>query len=319
MNALLEIKNLQIDLMTAHGIVYAVRGVDLSVNKGEALGIVGESGCGKSVCVKSVLRLHDEKKTDYRGEIFLDGQDVLKKPEKDMPKLRGLKAALIFQDPMSALNPTMKVGEQIAETLRDKIKMTHAKAKAETLRLLELTGITPPGERYGQYPFELSGGMLQRVTIAMAISCKPDLLIADEATTALDVTIQAGILELLRTLKEQTGMALIVVTHDFGVVAELCDRVAVMYAGWIVESCGVCEIFDRPKHPYTRALLNSAPKSGQPGKGLLAIPGTPPDLYQKQTGCPFLSRCGVKRHECAQSDPAFKSVAKDHIYRCIHD
>jgi oligopeptide/dipeptide ABC transporter ATP-binding protein len=324
MNALLEIENLHIDLMTTRGIVYAVRGIDLSVGRGEAMGIVGESGCGKSVCVKSIPRLHDEKKTDYHGQIFLDGQDVLKKSGSEMKTLRGGKVGLVFQDPLSALNPIMRVGEQIAEVLRDRKKMNRAEARAETLRLLELTGIAPAEERYRQYPFELSGGMLQRITIAMAISCQPDLLIADEATTALDVTIQAGILELLRQLKEQSGMALIMVTHDFGVVAEICDRVAVMYAGKIVERGGVRAIFDHPRHPYTQALLDSVPKSGagQSGKGLFAISGTPPDLYREyreQKGCPFSPRCGYRSAACAEFSSDCVKGSEDHVYCCVRE
>jgi len=303
--------------MTIRGIVYAVQGVSFGVKTGEALGIVGESGCGKSVSVKSILRLHDEKKTETSGQILFAGKNILTMSGKELKNLRGGKIGMVFQDPMSALNPTMRIGEQIAEILREKKVMTRQQANVETLRLLDRMGITPAQERYRQYPFEFSGGMLQRITIAMAISCKPSLLIADESTTALDVTIQAEILELLGQLKQQAKMALIVVTHNFGVVAEICEKVAVMYVGRIVEYGSVCKIYDNPRHPYTQALLGSVPKLGKTKDGLTSIPGMPPSLYQRQAGCPFAPRCARATEKCAKFDGEVTALEEDHLYSCI--
>ena len=252
---ILEMKDLCVNLMTVRGIIYAVQGVDLSVKKGEIHGVVGESGCGKSVSTKSIMKLHDDTKTEYTGSIMFDSDegevDITGLNEKAMTKIRGNEISMIFQDPMTALNPIMRAGEQIAEQLRVKRKLNKIQAKEETLRLFEKVGIQPAEKRYTQYPFEMSGGMLQRVMIAMALSCEPKLLIADEPTTALDVTIQAQILQLIKGLQKEIGTSVIFITHDLGVIAEVCDSVSVMYAGKVVESGQILEIFDNPSHPST--------------------------------------------------------------------
>ena len=247
---LLEIKELHVNLMTTGGIIYAVQGVNLEIREGEIHGIVGESGCGKSMTIKSVMRLHDEKKTEYQGEILFQGEDILRKTSKEMQRIRGKEVAMIFQDPMVSLNPIMKVGEQIAELIRTKEKADKKQAKEKALQMIEKVGVLPPEKRYEQYPFEMSGGMMQRIMIAMGMSCHPRLLIADEPTTALDVTIQAQILDLMKELQQEHGTSIMIVTHNLGVVAEICDRVTVMYAGKAVETAEVAEIFDSPKHPY---------------------------------------------------------------------
>ena len=260
----IEIKDLSVDFMTVRGIVYAVQGVDLSVKEGEIHGVVGESGCGKSVSTKSIMRLHDEKHTRYSGQIlFKNGEDkevdVLSLSEKQMQTIQGKDIAMIFQDPMTSLDPIMKAGEQIAELVRKKLKMKKAEAKEYVLTLFEKVGILPAEQRYEQYPFEMSGGMLQRVMIAMALSCKPRLLIADEPTTALDVTIQSQILKLLKKINERHHTAILFISHDLGVIRSLCDRVIVMNHGTIVESGSVDDVFFHPKEDYTRRLLDAIP------------------------------------------------------------
>ncbi|MDR2162970.1 MAG: ABC transporter ATP-binding protein [Clostridiales Family XIII bacterium] len=316
MEHILRINNLTVEFMTVRGIVYAVQGASLSLKQGEVLGIVGESGCGKSVMVKSILRLHREKHTRYGGQILIEGRDVLRLTQKEMGIVRGTDAGMVFQDPMISLNPIIKIGEQIAETLRIRKSMSKRLAYDESLRLLRQVGITPPEDRYLQYPFELSGGMLQRVMIAMAIALRPKILIADEATTALDVTIQAEILALLKRLRAERGMSLIVVTHDFGVVAEMCDSVCVMYAGEIVESGSVERIFASPAHPYTKALIDSVPRPGTHGDKLSSIPGMPPDLLSVHTGCAFYPRCSVAEKCCETERPELHSAGGAHIVRC---
>ena len=233
---LLEIRDLYVDLMTARGIVYALQGVDLSVGVGEIHGLVGESGCGKSITAKTVLRLLDRRRTRMRGSVLFEDRDLLRASEREMRAVRGNRVSMIFQDPMVSLNPLMTVGDQIAEIYLNHFDMNRAQAKKKTLEMLELVGIQPPEKRLGQYPFELSGGLQQRVMIAMAAACRPALLIADEPTTALDVTIQAQILELLKTLQKELDMSILLITHNFGIVAEVCDRVSVMYAGKVIET-----------------------------------------------------------------------------------
>lgn len=322
---IIEIKDLCVNMMTVRGIVYAVQGVSLNVKDGEVHGIVGESGCGKSVSTKSIIRLHDPEKTEYTGSIIFNGEngaeDVLAMSSKRLSEFRGKDAAMIFQDPMTSLDPIMKAGEQIAEVVRKKRGLNKKDAKAYVLEMFEKVGILPADKRYEQYPFEMSGGMLQRVMIAMALSCEPRLLIADEPTTALDVTIQAQILDLMRKLQKESKTSVIFITHNLGVVAEICDSVSVMYAGRVVESGSVLDIFDRPAHPYTQALLASNPKSSDKGKRMKTIEGAPPQLYAKFTGCPYAPRCSQATDKCFNSLPPVSKLAEGHTAAChlLHD
>lgn len=322
---IIEIKDLCVNMMTVRGIVYAVQGVSLNVKDGEVHGIVGESGCGKSVSTKSIIRLHNPEKTEYTGSIIFNGEngaeDVLAMSSKRLSEFRGKDAAMIFQDPMTSLDPIMKAGEQIAEVVRKKRGLNKKDAKAYVLEMFEKVGILPAEKRYEQYPFEMSGGMLQRVMIAMALSCEPRLLIADEPTTALDVTIQAQILDLMRKLQKESKTSVIFITHNLGVVAEICDSVSVMYAGRVVESGSVLDIFDRPAHPYTQALLASNPKSSDKGKRMKTIEGAPPQLYAKFTGCPYAPRCSQATDKCFNSLPPVSKLAEGHTAAChlLHD
>ncbi len=319
-NRILEIKDLCVSLMTIRGIIYAVQGVNLTVKKGEVHGIVGESGCGKSVTTKAIMKLHETDKTEYNGRILFYGdngtEDIIRMNRKRLEDFKGKDAAMIFQDPMTSLNPIMKAGEQIAEVVRRKKKMKKKDARNYVLQMFQKVGIHPPEKRYEQYPFEMSGGMLQRIMIAMALSCEPKLLIADEPTTALDVTIQAQILDLMKELQKGSDTSVIFITHNLGVVAEICDRVSVMYAGKVVESGSVLDIFDSPCHPYTRALLASNPKEADQGKYMKTIEGTPPPLYQTFTGCPFFERCEESTRLCKSIIPDEIEVGKDHYAVC---
>lgn len=317
---LLELKNLTIDFMTTRGIVYAVQGVNLDIKKGEIHGIVGESGCGKSVTSKSILRLHNEKHTRYGGNILFSRDDrevdVMAMDKKELQKFRGDDVAMIFQDPMVSLDPIMKAGEQVAEVVRKKKHLNKIEAHDKVIEIFEKIGITPAEKRYHQYPFEMSGGMLQRIMIAMALVCEPKLLIADEPTTALDVTIQAQILRLIKELQRESGMSVIIITHNLGVVAEICDSVTVMYAGKVAETGKVVDIFDRPSHPYTRDLLASNPKESD-GKGKLkAIPGAPPLLYDVFEGCPYEPRCTMKSEVCKKMECSQITVGEEHTTSC---
>jgi len=287
---LLEVRNLEVALNSPYGPVYAVRDINLAVRPGEIHGLVGESGCGKSMTAKAIMRLNDEGTTIYSGQVIFEGTDLLKLKPKEMVKWRRSQIAMIFQDPETALNPLRTIGSQVAEKLR----LTGASktdAYTKTLALLEAVGIHPAEQRIKAYPFELSGGMLQRVSIAMALAADPHFLIADEPTTALDVTVQMQILRLLKELQASYEMAILIITHNFGVIAEVCDRVSVMYAGVIVEFGDVADIFHDARHPYTRDLIASIPKSGR-GQGLpKSIPGVPPDLRGRIVGCPYAPRC----------------------------
>jgi len=312
----LEINNLKVNLMSVGGIVYAVQGVNMQVREGEILGVVGESGCGKSMTIKSIMRLHDEKKTEYGGEINFCGKNVLEMNQKELRALRGKDIAMIFQDPMVSLNPIMKAGHQIAELIIEKEHVKKEEAKKRAIEMLDKVGVLPAEERYEQYPFEMSGGMMQRVMIAMAMSCNPKLLLADEPTTALDVTIQAQILDLMKELQKKYEMSIVIVTHNLGVVAEICDRVTVMYAGRVMETASAAEIFDHAKHPYTKALIASRPKEGQ--KEMISIKGTPPGLSREFTGCAYADRCDYATDICRQKVPDTVEVGEDHTVACHH-
>ncbi len=289
---LLEVKDLSVSFNTYAGEVQALRGINFSVDRGETLAIVGESGSGKSVTVQTIMRLIPMPPGEIKnGEILFDGEDLVKAPLERMRELRGRKIGMIFQDPMTSLNPTIKVGKQIMEGILIHKKVTKEEAKQKAVKMLRKVGIPKPEERFHQYPHEFSGGMRQRAVIAIALSCEPDLLICDEPTTALDVTIQAQILDLINELKKELNIAVILITHDLGVVAETADRVVVMYAGEKLEEAPVRELFKNPKHPYTWGLLKSLPRLDMKiGEKLASIPGTPPDLLNPPVGDPFAAR-----------------------------
>lgn len=318
MTKLLEIQNLHISFKTYGGRVQAVRGVNFYINKGEILGIVGESGSGKSVTVHSIMKLLPNNATISKdSRIMYKGENLVEKSEREMQKIRGNEISMIFQDPMTSLNPTMKVGKQIAEVLLKHQKISQSEVKRRTIEMLELVGIPQPEKRAEQYPHEFSGGMRQRVMIAIALACRPELLIADEPTTALDVTIQMQILSLMKELQRKMDTSIILITHDLGVVAETCDRIVVMYAGQIVETGTVEDIFYRPNHPYTKALLNSIPrldmKADEP---LQPIVGSPPDLFSPPPGCPFFDRCKYAMAICQFHNPEMEAVEHEHYSAC---
>lgn len=315
---ILEVQELTTMFRTERGIMKAVDGVSFHVNKGEILGIVGESGCGKSVTSQSILRLFDEKYTaQYQGRILFKGRDLLKIPMKEMQDIRGHEISMVFQDALSSLNPVFTVGEQIMETILIHQNVRKEEAKKRSIEMLRLVGIPAPEQRFSQYPHELSGGMRQRVMIAIALSCCPNLLIADEPTTALDVTIQAQIMELIVKLNRQMAMGVILITHDLAVVAETCSRVAVMYLGQIVEEADVEHIFDNPLHPYTRGLIQSIPQlEGVRQKRLYMIKGMVPLLSQIPEGCRFAPRCEFAIDECRKCMPKLTEVGEGHRVRC---
>ena len=306
---------------TRDGVVRAVDGIDFHVDRGEVLGLVGESGCGKSVTSLSILRLVAKPGRIEAGEILFDGRNLLTLGTDEMRKVRGEQIAMIFQQPTSSLNPVWDVGRQIAEVLEIHRNMKQKAARDRALELLKMVGIPDPERRLRSYPHELSGGMAQRVMIAMALACEPDLLIADEPTTALDVTIQAQILDLMRHLREETGSAIILITHDLGVVAEMCDRVAVMYAGEIVEEADVRTLFRDPKHPYTRGLIGSIPVVGEIRDELAVIPGNVPNLIDLPPYCRFAPRCEARVEanlaRCTAEHPDLRTVGPDHATRCF--
>lgn len=315
---ILEVQELTTMFRTERGIMKAVDGVSFHVNKGEILGIVGESGCGKSVTSQSILRLFDEKYTaQYQGRILFKDRDLLKIPMKEMQDIRGHEISMVFQDALSSLNPVFTVGEQIMETILIHQNVRKEEAKKRSVEMLRLVGIPAPEQRFSQYPHELSGGMRQRVMIAIALSCCPKLLIADEPTTALDVTIQAQIMELIVKLNRQMDMGVILITHDLAVVAETCSRVAVMYLGQIVEEADVEHIFDNPLHPYTRGLIQSIPQlEGVRQKRLYMIKGMVPLLSQIPAGCRFAPRCEFATDECRKCMPKLTEVGEGHRVRC---
>ncbi len=313
---LVDIKNLWVEYRIDGGVVHAVNGVDLKIHKGETLGLVGETGAGKTSIAKSILRvLPDPPSKIVDGEIYMDGEDMLKLPEHKMRKIRGKKISMIFQDPMTALNPTVKVGTQIAEAIKLHEKMNKAEAQVRAMEMLEMVGITK--ERFSDYPHQFSGGMKQRVVIAMALACHPELLLADEPTTALDVTVQAQILDMMTSLKNEMQTSVLMITHDLGIVAETCDTVAVVYAGEIVEYGTMMEIFDDPGHPYTVGLFGSLPSIDRKDKRLKPIHGLMPDPMNLPAGCKFSPRCPYATDECRKAVPPVTEMDGTHIVKCF--
>jgi oligopeptide transport system ATP-binding protein len=315
---ILQVKDLRISFSTYAGEVEAVRDVSFDLRQGETLAIVGESGSGKTVTAKSLMRLLPEANTLIKdGEVIFEGENLLTLSEQRMQKIRGSKIAMVFQDPMTSLDPTMRVGKQIAESLRKHLGLSGQRAKERAVELLTLVGIPNPEDRVRQYPHQFSGGMRQRVVIAIALSCEPQILIADEPSTALDVTIQAQILELLRELQEQLGMSVMLITHDLGVVAHTAHRVAVMYAGKVVETGTLREVFYNPQMPYTWGLLSSIPlPTADRSQELIPIPGSPPDMLDPPKGCPFTPRCPYSMRICAEEMPEYTTFSAEHKAAC---
>lgn len=317
---LLEVKNLKTYFYTEDGVVKAVDGVDFHVYPGEVLGLVGESGCGKSVTSLSIMRLIGVPGKIVEGEILFEGKDLVKASEQEMMQVRGNRISMIFQQPQSALNPVFRAGDQISEVLNIHQDFGREAGKKRAIEMLKMVGIPEPERRAESFPHELSGGMAQRVMIAMALACVPDLLIADEPTTALDVTIQAQILDLMRDLRTQMGSAVILITHDLGVIAEMADRVAVMYAGEIVEESPVTNLYDAPFHPYTIGLIGSVPVLGEVRESLDVIPGSVPNLVNLPPGCRFAPRCQARLEHnlsiCAEQRPPLTDITQDHKVRC---
>ena len=319
MATLLEVRDLKTHFFTLDGVVKAVDGVSYELNEGETLGLVGESGCGKSVSALSVMRLiPDPPGKIVSGEIFLDGEDILKIGMEDMREVRGAKIAMVFQEPMTSLNPVLTVERQLTETLQLHMGMSKVESQRESVNLLTRVGIPDPESRIKQYPHQFSGGMRQRVMIAMALSCNPRLIIADEPTTALDVTIQAQILDLMKSLTSEFGVALIVITHNLGVVARYADRVNIMYAGKVIERGEAKESYANPRHPYTVGLLRSVPRLDLPRRAKLdPIEGQPPDLINLPPGCAFRERCRWAIDKCATDMPELVELADGHLSACF--
>jgi oligopeptide/dipeptide ABC transporter ATP-binding protein len=322
---LLQVEGLRTSFHTRDGVVRAVDGINFNVDRGEILGLVGESGCGKSVTSMSIMRLVAPPGRIEAGRVMFDGRDLLTLPDREMRKIRGDRISMVFQQPQSSLNPVWDVGRQVAEVLELHRNMKRKVARSRALELLKMVGIPDPARRLNAFPHELSGGMAQRVMIAMALACEPELLIADEPTTALDVTIQAQILDLMRELREQTGTAIILITHDLGVVAEMADRIAVMYAGEIVEQTDVRTLFRTPHHPYTVGLIGSVPVVGDVREELAVIPGSVPNLIDLPKGCRFAPRCGPRVERelaiCMDVHPKLLPLSDAHEVRCwlYHD
>lgn len=317
---LLEVNNLKTHFQTARGQVTAVNGVSFTMNKGEIIGIVGESGCGKSVMSQSIIRLLDHTDSiEYEGEVLFENQDLLKLPPSKLRSIRGDQISIIFQDPLTSLNPVYTIGNQIEEVIRLHQKVSKKEARQKAIDILRLTGIPSPETRVDEYPHQLSGGMQQRAMIAMALACEPKLLIADEPTTALDVTIQAQILELIVELNQKLGMGVLFITHDLGVVAEICTSVKVMYLGQIVEETTTDRLFTTPLHPYTQGLIKSIPKlEGNRHEKLHVIEGTVPSLSDRPRGCSFSTRCPFADAQCFNREPEMETVHPDHRVKCWH-
>jgi peptide/nickel transport system ATP-binding protein len=313
---LLEVVGLEVHFQTDDGIVKAVDGVSFHIGPGETLGLVGESGCGKSVTAYSILQLLARPPARYAGgEIRFRGENLLAFSDKQMRRVRGQMISMVFQEPMSSLNPIMSVGKQITETVLEHQRVSKREARERAIEMLRLVHVPSPETRFNEYPHQLSGGMKQRVMIAMALACRPQLLVADEPTTALDVTIQAQILDLLGELQQEFNMSVLLITHDLGVVAETCDRVAVMYAGRIVEQAPVVELFERPKHPYTHGLFRSLPTLAEKKSQLAVIPGTVPSPLDFPSGCRFRTRCSMAQGICKE-EPPLREIAPDHLAAC---
>ncbi|HXF62852.1 MAG TPA: ABC transporter ATP-binding protein [Caldilineaceae bacterium] len=314
---LLEVQGLKTYFYTEDGVVQAINGVDFVIRPGEVMGLVGESGSGKSVTSLSIMRLLPASGKIVEGKILLDGRDLVQLPEDEMVELRGDELSMIFQQPTSCLNPVFRIGDQIAETIMVHQKLRKQEAWRQAIEMLRKVGIPDPERRATAFPHEISGGQAQRVMIAMALSCLPKLLIADEPTTALDVTIQAQILDLMRKLRSETGTAILLITHDMGVIAEMCDSVAVMYAGQIVEYTDVYTLFDNPLHPYTEGLLSAIPVLGEVQETLAVIPGSVPNLIDLPPGCKFAPRCPYAKDYCTEHDPALLEVRPNQKVRCF--
>jgi oligopeptide transport system ATP-binding protein len=313
----LDIEDLRVSFFTPGGEVKAVRGVSWSLDEGEAIGIVGESGSGKSVSAYSVMRLLQSPGKIIGGSIKFDGQDIVSLTEKQMRDIRGNKIAMIFQDPMTSLNPVYTVGNQLCEPLKLHLNMDSARAKLRAIELLRTVGIPNPKRRIKQYPFEFSGGMRQRAMISMALACEPKLLIADEPTTALDVTIQAQILEIMKDLKQRCCMSIVLITHDLGIVSDICDKIIIMYGGEIVEYGPIESLFESPSHQYTLGLIGSLPKIDVTDKEVLKpIEGTPVDLMHPPAGCPFAPRCSECRKICLTEKPPYFKIGENHYSAC---
>jgi peptide/nickel transport system ATP-binding protein len=314
---LIEIKELVVEYHTDDAIIHAVNGVNLKVKKGETIGLVGETGAGKTTIARAILRILQTPPAKLcGGEIIFEGEDIMAKSEKEMREIRGNKIAMIFQDPMTALNPIEKVGFQIAEAISLHNKITQAEAERRACDMLEMVGI--PMERYSEYPHQFSGGMKQRVVIAMALACNPELLLADEPTTALDVTIQAQVLEMMQSLKENLGTSVVLITHDLGVVADICDSVAVIYAGRICEYGTAEHIFDNAAHPYTIGLFNSLPKLNSTESRLKPIKGLMPDPTKLPSGCAFCERCPKAVEKCFTESPGDTEIEPNHLVTCFY-
>jgi oligopeptide transport system ATP-binding protein len=321
MATVLEVQGLKTQFFTQDGVVQAVNGISYQLNEGETLGIVGESGCGKSVSVMSLMRLIPIPPGKIvGGEATFEGRNLMVISDDEMRSVRGNKIAMIFQDPMTSLNPVLTIGQQVGEALELHLGMTKSEARQRTTELLEMVGIPSAADRIDDYPHQFSGGMRQRVMIAMGLSCNPQILIADEPTTALDVTIQAQIVDLVKKLRDEIGMAIIWITHDLGVVAGLADRVAVMYAGFIVEEAPVKDLYGDPRHPYTLGLLGSLPRLDEDrGRRLTSIEGLPPDLIALPVGCPFYARCSFRIEKCETQNPPLELTAPNHKAACWVD
>ena len=315
-DALLELRGLTVDFATDDGVVHAVDGIDLALGRGRTLGLVGESGCGKSVTSLAIMGLLPPENSTVGGAVVFEGRDLLTLDAHLLRDLRGARLAMIFQEPMTSLNPSYTIGDQIIEAIQRHQDLDKAAARARAIEVLKLVRIPSPEKRVDDYPHKLSGGMRQRAMIAMALACGPQLLIADEPTTALDVTIQAQILDLMCGLRRDTGTAIILITHDLGVVAEMADDVAVMYAGQIVERAAVHDLFARPEHPYTVGLLGSIPRLDEKRERLPSIEGRMPDMTRPPPGCRFAARCPFVEPECIAAPPVLVEVAPGHLSRC---
>jgi len=315
---LLEVRNLRTSFFTSAGVVRAVDGVSWDIQEGETVALVGESGCGKSVSALSVMRLVEEPAGRIEGgEVLFKGRNLLALSEEQMRTVRGREIGMIFQEPMTSLNPVLTIGRQLTEGLEIHLKMSETDARARALELLSMVGIPDPARRLSQYPHHFSGGMRQRMMIAMALACNPALILADEPTTALDVTIQAQILELMRDLSRRLGVAMLIITHNLGVVARYADRVNVMYAGRIIERASAAELYATPRHPYTLGLLRSVPRLDEPRKARLdPIEGQPPDVTRLPPGCAFAPRCAYRVQRCLEAAPPLEAVSPAHLSAC---